>query len=204
MLCERGTVKLETPRLVLRRFVSTDAPMMFCNWASSEAVTRYVTWFAHRDVQETQGIVDRWVGQYEEPHRYQWAIVLKETNEPIGSIGVVRMDADAESCEIGYCIGEAYWSKGITSEALQAVLHFLFEQVGFHRVAARHDIRNPRSGKVMKRCGMTYEGTCRDIGFTKEGDRLTLCLYAVLKSECGRDGKCGCSQSDEGEVGLSS
>ena len=187
MVQERVTVKLETPRLILRRFVSADAPTMFRNWASSDAVTRYVTWFAHRDVQETQQIVDRWVAQYEEPHRYQWAIVLKGTDEPIGSIGVVRVDAEAESCEIGYCIGEAYWSKGITSEALQAVLRFLFEQIGFHRVAARHDIRNSRSGNVMKRCGMTYEGTCRDIGFTKEGDRLTVCLYAVLKTDFERN-----------------
>lgn len=62
---------------------------------------------------------------------------------------------------IGYCIGEKWWHQGITSEALQHVINFLIDEVGMNRIEAVHDSQNPNSGKVMKKCGMKYEGTLR-------------------------------------------
>ena len=47
-----------------------------------------------------------------------------------------------------------WWHMGITSEALQCVLDYLFDEVGFYRIESRHDPRNPNSGGVMKKCGM--------------------------------------------------
>lgn len=49
----------------------------------------------------------------------------------------------------------------------------LYYDVGFNRIAAMHDVRNPNSGAVMKKCGMQYEGTYREARLTKEGDLLT-------------------------------
>lgn len=183
MLNDKGTVNLTTKRLCLRRFSKNDAKHMYENWASNPKVTRYVTWFPHKSVEETQNIINNWVNEYSLSHVYQWAIELKEISEPIGSIGVVRMNEDKQSCEMGYCIGEKFWNKGYTSEALSAILQFLFEEVGFNRIAACHDVRNPNSGKVMEKCGLQYEGTMREVGFTKEGDKLTLSYYSILKRE---------------------
>lgn len=186
MLNHSGTKRLETDRLVLRRFVKSDAEPMFNNWASRAEVTKYVTWFPHKNVEETQQIVDVWVEEYSEDDRYQWAIVLKSTNEPIGSIGVVRQNEDARSAEMGYCIGNDYWHQGYTSEALYCVMNYLFVEIGFNRIAALHDVRNPNSGAVMKKCGMEYEGTHREASLTKEGELLTYSVYAALKTEWKR------------------
>lgn len=186
MLNHQGTVKLETERLVLRRFVESDVDCMYRNWASKPEVTKYVTWFPHKSAEETQQIVNLWIKEYAEPNRYQWAIVLKCTGEPIGSIGVVRQKEDAKVAEMGYCIGDDYWHQGYTSEALLCVMNFLFNTVGFNRIAAIHDVRNPNSGSVMKKCGMNYEGTLREIGLTKEGEMLTVSMYAALRSEWKR------------------
>jgi len=183
MLTHKGTVTIVTQRLTLRRFVPDDAPTMFRNWASDDNVTRYLTWFAHRSVEETADIVNRWVAEYEADNRYQWAIVLRELGEPIGSIGVVRQNEDAAAAELGYCIGEAFWHRGYVSEALRAVMDFLFDEVGYNRLSAIHDIRNPRSGAVMKACGMQYEGTRREFALTKEGDLLSVAEYALLRRE---------------------
>lgn len=183
MLNHQGTVTIETDRLILRRFVKGDASCMYKNWASRPEVTKYVTWFSHKSVEETQQIIDLWVKEYEELNRYQWAIVLKSTQEPIGSIGVVRQKEDARVAEMGYCIGDDYWHQGYTSEALFHIMSYLFNTVGFNRIAALHDVRNPYSGAVMKKCGMHYEGTLREVGITKEGEALTVSLYAALRSE---------------------
>lgn len=52
-----------------------------------------------------------------------------------------------------------YWHREITSEALKALIDFFFDEVGVKRIESGHDIKNPNSGKVMKKCGMVYEGT---------------------------------------------
>lgn len=92
------------------------------------------------------------------------------------------MKEDVSAVHIGYCIGKARWHKGITSEALNAVMDFLFEMVDVNRIEARHDPRNPNSGKVMKKCGMKYEGTLRSSDWNNQGI-CDACYYSLLKSE---------------------
>ena len=58
--------------------------------------------------------------------------------------------------EIGFKLKRDYWNKGITTEALSAVMNFLFNEVGMHRITAKHDIENPASGIVLQKCGMQY------------------------------------------------
>ncbi|MCR4906509.1 MAG: GNAT family N-acetyltransferase, partial [Clostridiales bacterium] len=70
---------------------------------------------------------------------------------------------------IGYCIGRAWWHRGIMSEALAAVMDFFFDRVEANRIETRHDVRNPRSGLVMQRCGMHYEGCMRSADRNNQG-----------------------------------
>jgi len=108
---------------------------------------------------------------------------LRQIDEPIGSIGVVEMDEDAKSCELGYCIGKPFWHQGYTSEAVNYVIKFLFEQVKFEKITARHDVRNPHSGAVMMKCGMKYVTTRINIGQTKEGEPLSCAYYEISRDE---------------------
>ena len=68
----KGTVILETERLLLRRFQAQDAQAMFDNWASNPNVTKYLTWQPHESVQATQTLVCDWVESYTSPDFYQW------------------------------------------------------------------------------------------------------------------------------------
>ena len=177
-----GTQRLETERLILRRFVIEDSAAMYKNWASDEDVTKYLIWPAHSSQEISKGVIEDWVNSYSNESFYQWAIVLKDKGEPIGSISVVRMNEDISMAHIGYCIGKNWWHKGITSEALKAVMDFLFDIVDVNRIDSRHDPRNPNSGKVMKKCGMKYEGTLRSSDRNNQGI-CDACYYALLKSE---------------------
>lgn len=178
-----GTQRLETDRLILRRYVNEDAAAMYKNWASDKEVTKYLTWPSHSNQEITQGVTEDWVKQYLSQNYYHWAIVLKDNgNEPIGDIAVVDMKETVSMVQIGYCIGRAWWNKGIASEALKAVMDFLFDVVCVNRIEARHDPRNANSGKVMKKCGMKYEGTLRSSDWNNQGI-CDACYYALLKSE---------------------
>jgi ribosomal-protein-alanine N-acetyltransferase len=127
-------------------------------------------------------VIDSWLGEYEKDSYYQWMIVLKELGEPIGSISVVRQNEQIEEAEIGYCIGTRWWHQGIVPEALTAVMGYLFEEVGMNRVAARHDPNNPNSGRVMRKCGMIYEGTARSADRNNQGV-CDAAHYAILRSD---------------------
>ena len=109
-------------------------------------------------------------------------IVLKELGEPIGSISVVNHRDDIAEAEIGYCIGRPWWRKGITSEALAAVMEYLFDEVGMNRIEAKHDVNNPNSGNVMKKCSMVFEGISRSGDRNNQGicDTAT---YAILRTD---------------------
>ena len=184
----KGTVRLETDRLILRPFTPEDALPMFRNWASDEEVTRFLTWPTHKDVEVTGRVIADWCKGYEAPDYYQWAIELKEIKEPIGSIAAVKTDDRTESATIGYCIGRRWWRQGITSEALREVIRFFFEEVGMNCVNACHDPRNPNSGRVMRSCGMALEGTWRAGGINNQG----VCdetWYSILRSEYGKEAK---------------
>ncbi len=178
-----GTQRLETDRLILRRYVSGDAPAMYKNWASDPEVTRFLMWQTHSSEDVSQNITDEWVKEYSNDNYYHWAIVLKDNfDEPIGDIAVVHMNEDVSMMHIGYCIGRAWWHQGITSEALKAVMDFLFDVVDVNRIESRHDPRNPNSCKVMQKCGMKYEGTLRSSDWNNQGI-CDACYYALLKSE---------------------
>ena len=178
-----GTQRIETDRLILRRFVNGDAPAMYNNWASDDEVTKYLTWPTHPSVEVSKFVTEDWVNSYSVDNYYQWAIILKENgDEPIGSISAVHMNEDIAMVHIGYCIGRAWWRRGITSEAMKAVMDFFFDEVGANRIESRHDPRNPNSGKVMEKCGMKYEGTMRSSDRNNQGI-CDACYYALLKSE---------------------
>ena len=185
MLTHKGTQTIETSRLILRRAVREDAEPMFRNWASDPEVTKYLTWPTYEKVETAYQILDLWASEYEKPDYYQWMIVLKELGEPIGSISVVRQNDRVEEAEIGSCIGSHWWHKGIMTEALNAVIEYLFIEVGMNRVAARHDPNNPHSGGVMRKCGMKYEGTHRACDRNNQGI-CDAAQYAILRSEWKR------------------
>ena len=177
-----GTNVVETPRLVLRPFVREDAQAMFDNWASDPAVTKFLSWPTYRSVEDAHSILNVWLESYGKPDFYQWAIVLKELNQPIGSISVVNSDDRVDMVEIGYCIGRNWWGRGIMPEALSAVMVYLFDEVGMQRIEAGHDPDNPASGAVLRKCGLQYEGTLRRRIRSNRGI-TDVAWYSILKEE---------------------
>lgn len=182
MLTHKGTKTIETKRLLLRAFQPGDGRLTYENWASDPEVTKYLTWPAHSSVEISEMVLSDWMSHYGEDHYYQWAIVLKDLDQPIGSISVVHQNDQLRKAEVGYCIGKAWWYQGVVTEALRCVMDYLFDEVGMNRIEARHDPNNPHSGNVMKKCGMKYEGTMRQADRNNQGI-CDACLYALLAEE---------------------
>lgn len=177
-----GTNTIETERLILRRFEFQDAQAMYDNWASNDNVTKFLTWPTHTSVETTKDVLINWIDSYKEISTYHWAITLKGNDEVIGDISVTKIDEECLTAELGWCMSEDYWGQGIMPEAALAVRDYLFDSVGFNRIAAIHDSNNPKSGRVMQKIGMQYEGTKRQASKNNQGI-CDICLYAILASD---------------------
>jgi ribosomal-protein-alanine N-acetyltransferase len=178
----KGTVTIETKRLVLRKFIEKDIPAVYANWTSDDKVTEFLRWPTHKSVEVSEKVIIEWIDSYKNDDFYQWAIVLKEINEPIGSISVVEMNEKLNIVQIGYCIGTKWWNQGIVTEAFSAIIPFFFDEVKANRIEAHHDTNNPRSGRVMVKCGLKYEGTLRQADFNNKGI-VDVSVYSILASE---------------------
>lgn len=181
-MVHKGTQRLETDRLILRRLTLEDAPAMFRNWARDPRVTRYLSWPPHADVGVSRAVLGDWEGHYPKEDYYHWGIELKEGGILIGSIGAVEQNDNISMVHVGYCIGYDWWHQGYTSEALSELIRFFFEEVGLNRIESCHEPANVHSGHVMEKCGLRYEGLLRQT--IRKGDQLADArLYAILKED---------------------
>lgn len=179
----KGTVLIETDRLILRKFRMDDGEAAFENWTRDKKVTEFLRWSTHTNIETAKSLIKKWVDGYERDNFYQWAIVLKSGEDrPIGTISVVEQNENLNILHIGYCIGSRWWHQGITSEAFSAIISFLFEEVKANRIEAQHDPLNPNSGKVMEKCGLRYEGTLREADTSNRGI-VNVSVYSILASE---------------------
>ncbi len=181
MLNNRGTQAIQTERLLLRRFTPADAEAMFQNWANDPMVTRYVTWPPHGSLAVTQELLASWCQAYERDDNYNWAIEYE--GKLVGSISVVRLNAKVEWADLGYCLSRSCWSKGIMTEAVLALVDYLFCEVGVNRIGIDLAAQNLASGRVAQKCGFTYEGTARAYIKVSTGDILDVKHYSLLREE---------------------
>ena len=174
----KGTVVIETERLLLRRFAQEDARPAFENWTNDGRVTEFLRWQPHGEIAVTERVVGEWTESYRDEKFYHWAIVPKELGEPVGTISAVGIDDGTGTVHIGYCIGSRWWNKGYMSEALNAVISFFFREVKAKRVESQHHPDNIGSGRVMEKCGLAFER------IVKDGDRSNkgiadACVHAL-------------------------
>lgn len=184
MLTHKGTQTLETERLVLRKVQKDDVQALFEGCFSVPEVTKYLRYDTYKNIEDAYRIVASWEEEYARPNRYFWVITLKESGLPVGTVSAGVHDND--SCaDFGYQIAKNMWNKGYMTEALNAVIRFLFEEVGVNRIEGYHSVANPASGAVMRRCGMQYEGMCREKYYCSEGYQDSH-MYGILKSDFKR------------------
>lgn len=146
-----NTPRLETQRLILRKFTREDLLPLF-DLLKDEEVNRFLPWFPLKSIDEAAAFYEeRFASNYKKPQGYNYAICLKKDNIPIGYVNI-HMD---DSYDLGYGLGKAFWHQGIVTEACKAVLEQL-KRDGIPYVTATHDVYNPRSGSVMRWLGMKY------------------------------------------------
>lgn len=183
-----GTKTLVTKQLILRKFTLEDSPSFFHNVMSDEKVFDYFAFGPHKTEVETKQEVKGYIAEYKNGNAYLWAIVEKASNIVIGKIAIddsyLRL---LQTCEVGYMIGSKWWGKGYATEALTAVINYLFEE-DVYLIEAKHSSQNAASGRVLAKAGMKEEAVLLDRRIDKKtGIRYDLVIYSIHNPRLKKD-----------------
>lgn len=172
---------LVTQRLVLRPPVRDDAPHIQRLAAAREIAAGTAT-IPHP---YPEGAAEAWIerasAEIAQGSGAPFVVLRRQGSVLIGNVGL-RIEAEHRRAELGYWIGVPHWGQGYASEASLAVLRFAFEELGLHRVFANHFRRNPASGRVLEKLGMTYEGRMRSHVLKWDSFEDLEC-YGILQSD---------------------
>ncbi|MCL2637405.1 MAG: GNAT family N-acetyltransferase [Oscillospiraceae bacterium] len=145
---------LETERLILRDWQESDLDD-FYEYAKVEGVGEMAGWRHHESKEESKNILDAFIREAD-----NYAIVLKEKNKVIGSLGIhnrIEPDYKAEiQREIGYVLSKDYWGNGYVPEAVKAAIKYAFEELNADVLWCGHFLDNTQSQRVIEKCGFKY------------------------------------------------
>lgn len=156
---ERATMDflISTERLGIRSLESADAEAMFA-YRSDPAISRYQSWEPVSVAEVREFISGLEEIELAAPGRwYQLGIVLRDSGELVGDVGIHAQGEDPRQVEVGITLAKAFHGRGFATEALRAVLAYLFRDLGKHRVFASVDPRNEASIALLERSGMRRE-----------------------------------------------
>jgi ribosomal-protein-alanine N-acetyltransferase len=176
--------RLETERLLLRPITRRDMPFLLTHFGRPEAF-RYVREEPLRTMAEAEKFYDE--GMRPVPTRFRLVAVLKETGEPIGTLGLFLYSAENRSAHIGYDLLKEQWGKGYMAEAARALLYWGIAVTGINRIQGNADVRNAASLRLMERIGMRRELVMRKVTFFKGGFR-DIAFYSCLKDDMALEG----------------
>lgn len=174
--------RIQTDRLLLRAFAPADAA----------AVKRLAGAWAIADTTRSiphpypEGAAEAWIRSH--PRGFAtgalhcFAVTVQVNGELTGAVSLMNPVPEAALMEIGYWIGVDYWKHGYCTEAARAVIDYGFAVLGLNRIHGHCLKRNPASGRVMEKLGMTEEGCLRQ-HIRKWNALEDVVIYGILRSE---------------------
>ncbi len=159
---------LETNRLILRPWEESDAESLF-QYASHPDVGPIAGWPVHTSIENSREIIRNILSA---PETY--AVVLKESGQPVGSIGLMlgkssNIGLSDSEAEIGYWIGVPYWGQGLIPEAVRELIRYGFESLKLKRIWCGYFDGNEKSRRVQEKCGFHFDHTAYNVPCAIEG-----------------------------------
>jgi RimJ/RimL family protein N-acetyltransferase len=153
-------MELETKNLILRNWQESDAESLY-KYAQNPNIGPITGWQPHTSIENSREIIKNVLSADE-----TYAVVLKQTGEAVGSIGLMTSKSEINTtemaeneCEIGYWIGEPFWGQGFIPEAVCELLRHAFEDLGFTTVWCGYFDGNEKSKRVQEKCRFVYHHT---------------------------------------------
>ena len=173
---------IQTERLILRPWSGEDAEDLYC-YAKSPQVGPIAGWPVHTSVENSREIIHTILSA---PETY--AVVLKSTGKPVGSIGLKigtqsNIGLPNDECEIGYWIGVPYWGQGMIPEAVRELQRHAFNALGMQKIWCGYFAGNIKSKRVQEKCGFKYQMTIEKVPSLLPDELRTEHISCITKEE---------------------
>ena len=170
--------KIETERLILRRYKETDIDMQY-EVLTDDRLAQYIK-FPNLTKEEELECIKKWIEEADDSKYEKWVITLKDDNTPIGNISVNGIEKKHNYCNVGYVILYDYWGNGYASEALKAVSDYLLES-GYYLVECSCNELNKQSSRVMEKAGFKKDGYIANRRLNHDGTYSGVEYYSKCK-----------------------
>ena len=172
---------LKTPRLRLTEVQVEHAPAIF-EILSNPEVLKYYGMDPFQELAQAENIVQHFKNNFDIKRGLRWAIINNQDNRFVGTIGLNNLSLGMKKAEVGFEIHPDFWRSGITSEALQAILDYAFEELDLHRMGAVTFLANDASIGLLKKQGFLEEGKLRSYLF-QNGQSHDALVFSLLCEE---------------------
>ena len=171
---------LETKRLTLRPWRESDAKDLF-RYASHPDVGPTAGWAVHTSVENSRTVISNILSVPE-----SYAVVLKETGQPVGSIGLMigklsNIGLPDTEGEIGFWIGVPYWGQGLIPEAVRELMRHGFEDLKLEKLWCGYFDGNDKSKRAQEKCGFRYHHTKENVPCALKGVLRTTHFTCISK-----------------------
>ena len=171
---------LETAHLILRPLREADFADYF-EYAQDPAVASGGMWTPYKSEDDARADFTRLISFY--PRGFMWwALEEKSDGKMIGRCQLDEYDPDDARAEISYALHQRYWRRGYSSEAVERIMRYGFEDLMINRISATVFPDNIASARILEKAHMIREGCLRQYRATR-GAPEDVHLYAVLRAE---------------------
>lgn len=173
-------MEIKTSRLLLRPIREADAQAIY-EYSRDSKVADQAGWKPHESVEETMEIMKAVFLKRDTV----WGMERLCDGAFIGSIGLIEdPQRDYEKVRmLGYSLAKSCWGQGYMTEAARAVVRYGFEEQKLALISATCYPDNPRSVRVLEKCGMSYEGRLRLAEELYNGTIQDHLCYSITREE---------------------
>jgi ribosomal-protein-alanine N-acetyltransferase len=148
--------------------LSTNDAQAIHNYASDEEVSRFIGWSLMNTLNETSEYIETMLKRESAGTHLYASIVLKSTQEIIGTAMIFNFDKEANQAEIGYVFHRDHWGKGYGAESVALMSDFAFEALNLHKLHASVVDANIGSARILEKNGYQLEGRLKDHYFIED------------------------------------
>lgn len=182
-------MRLETERLILRPWESSDADNLY-KYARDPDVGPIAGWPPHQSLEESRDVIKNVFSGKE-----AYAICLKSDGKAIGAIelklnGHTDMTERDDECELGYWLGKPFWGQGIVPEAVKEILRHAFEDIAMTKVWVGYYEGNIKSKRVQEKAGFLYQWKSEGVDVPLMHEKRTGYVSSLTKDQWQQAQEC--------------
>jgi len=151
-------------------------------YASDQEVTKYVSWKRHESRNDTAEFLKWARSQKDKLYHFDFGLVLKESDEFIGTTGTSNYNRNEKSIDFGYVLNKKYWGMGYATEAAREICRYVFQLKDLEYLRAYVFEENLRSRRVLEKCNFINRGELKCPSLAIPDERITL-QYELTKTD---------------------